>query len=86
MKVVLGTMTFGGQVDRAGAARLVELFAGRGHRELDTAYIYNAGATETLLGELRADGGVPDLPIAGKAHPGEPGGLTPASVERQLAT
>ena len=86
MKVVLGTMTFGGQVDRAGAARLVELFAGRGHRELDTAYVYNEGATETLLGELRAEGAVADLPVAGKANPAEFGGLTPASVERQLAT
>ena len=86
MKVVLGTMTFGGQVDRTDAATLVERFAERGHRELDTAHVYNGGATETLLGELRADGTGADLPIAGKANPNEPGGLTPASVERQLRT
>ncbi len=86
MHIVLGTMTFGGQVDEAGSARLVELFTGRGHRLLDTAYVYNGGATETLLGELRADGVIADEPIAGKANPHEPGGLTAASVERQLRT
>lgn len=87
MQIVLGTMTFGGQVDKAGAARLVERFHERGHRQLDTAYVYNDGATETLLGELRGDGSVEkDLPIAGKANPREPGGLAPESIERQLAT
>jgi len=86
MHIVLGTMTFGGQVDRAGSAKFVELFGERGHRQLDTAYVYNEGATETLLGELRAHGVIDSQPIAGKANPSEPGGLTPASVDRQLET
>jgi len=88
MDIVLGTMTFGGQVDKAGSARLLELFGQRGHRQLDTAYVYvyNDGATETLLGELRADGLIADQPIAGKANPHHFGGLTPDSVTRQLHT
>jgi len=87
MQIVLGTMTFGGQVDKTGSARLVERFRERGHRELDTAYMYNDGATETLLGELRDEGAVDrDLPIAGKANPWGSGGLTPESLGRQLET
>ena len=86
MQIILGTMTFGGQVDEPGAARLVERFRGRGHRQLDTAYVYNDGATEELLGRLREEGVIGGLPIAGKANPAEPGGLGPESLARQLET
>ena len=87
MQLVLGTMTFGGQVERDGAARLVTRFRERGHRLLDTAYVYNEGATESLLGALREeDGATRALPLAGKANPSVAGGLTPDSIERQLTT
>jgi len=86
MRTVLGTMTFGGQVDEAGSSTLIEQFRARGHRELDTAYVYNDGATETLLGSLRAQGRLDGLPIAGKANPWVSDGLTAASVTRQLET
>ena len=87
MQLVLGTMTFGSQVERSDAAHLVRRFRERGHRLLDTAYVYNDGATETLLGALReADEGVRALPIAGKANPSVAGGLTAASLEKQLTT
>ena len=87
MQIVLGTMTFGGQVDKADSRRLVERFRERGHRPLDTAHVYNDGATEILLGELRDEGTLePGLPVAGKANPWQPGGLSPESIERQLLT
>lgn len=74
-EIVLGTMTFGGQADAPSAARMLEVFAAAGHRWLDTAYIYNDGATERLLGSLLKQLPAGTFRLAGKAHPGDGGGL-----------
>ena len=86
MKLVLGTMTFSDQVDRNGTAAMLELFADQGHRELDTAYQYNDGKTETLLGELGPRIGSLGLVIATKANPWDGDGLKPAEIHKQVAT
>lgn len=86
MKTILGTMTFSDQVDKSTAGEMIAAFEELGHTELDTAYVYNKGKTETLLGELNSEGLINTKLIAGKANPWVAEGLTPASVEHQLNT
>lgn len=50
-RACLGTMTFGGQTDRAAAARMVDLSLDRGVNFFDTANVYNGGESERILGE-----------------------------------
>ena len=86
MKTILGTMTFSDQVDQSTAAQMVSAFSQTGNVELDTAFVYNKGKTEELLGNLNAEGGLAKLLIAGKANPWVDDGLSPASVRHQLET
>lgn len=83
-EIVLGTMTFGGQVSIDTASRMIEDFRNAGHVSLDTAHVYNKGDTETLLGQLNARGVLTGTRMAGKANPAMEGGLGAASVRRQL--
>lgn len=53
-RLVLGTMTFGAQVDRAGAATMVERCLEAGVTMFDTANSYTGGASEELLGQAVA--------------------------------
>ena len=69
MKSVLGTMTFGDQVDQTVAASIVSAFRDAGYNELDTAYMYCGGDTEQLLGELNKEGGLARCEIATKVNP-----------------
>ena len=87
--IVLGTMTFGPRMDAAGAARAVADFiaAGAGAGELDTAFMYGGGETETILGEVLAERGWDGITVATKAHPNAAAGtpsLRPEELERQL--
>ena len=85
MKAILGTMTFGDQVDHDEATGMVNAFHSAGYTELDSAYVYCAGATENLLGDLNRQNLLAECEIATKVNPKE-GGLTKASVEHQLTT
>ena len=85
MKSILGTMTFGDQVDRSVAASMISAFRDAGYKELDSAYMYCAGATEKLLGELNEQGNLAGCELATKVNP-KAGGLTPESVEHQFTT
>jgi 1-deoxyxylulose-5-phosphate synthase len=49
-RACFGTMTFGMQSDQAAAARLVDICIDRGVNFFDTANVYSAGASETMLG------------------------------------
>jgi len=51
-RACLGTMTFGGQTDRAAAAHMVDLCLDRGVTFFDTANVYNGGESERILGEV----------------------------------
>ncbi|MER8156368.1 aldo/keto reductase [Streptomyces sp. NPDC094472] len=51
-RLVLGTMTFGDTVDRAGAAAMLDTALDAGVTGVDTANAYAGGATETILAEL----------------------------------
>jgi 1-deoxyxylulose-5-phosphate synthase len=50
----LGTMTFGVQVDEPTAHSMVDLCLERGVNFIDTANVYNAGITESILGRILA--------------------------------
>src|SRR5690242_17021857 len=50
-RLCFGTMTFGGQVDAAGAQAMVDRCLTVGINFFDTANVYTQGASETLLGQ-----------------------------------
>lgn len=52
MKIVLGTMNFGPQLDLEASRNMVQRFLETGNVELDTAYVYNGGDTEKYLGNI----------------------------------
>lgn len=52
MKAVLGTMTFGESVFAPQVGQFVQGFLDAGYEELDTAYVYNDGSCERLLGQV----------------------------------
>jgi aryl-alcohol dehydrogenase-like predicted oxidoreductase len=51
-RACFGTMTFGAQTGEAAAARMIDTCLDRGINFIDTANVYNKGASETMLGEL----------------------------------
>lgn len=51
-RIVLGTMTFGSQVDADEAASMVDAAADAGVTAIDTANVYNNGAAESILGRV----------------------------------
>ncbi|MCB9567028.1 MAG: aldo/keto reductase [Myxococcales bacterium] len=54
-RLALGTMSFGGSVDRGLAGELFARSREAGINVFDCADVYNAGAAETILGELIAE-------------------------------
>ena len=52
MKLALGTMTFGESVFSPEVGSFINAFLEAGYDELDTAYVYNEGSCEKLIGEV----------------------------------
>ena len=67
MKLILGTMNFGPQLDLESSREMTRSFLQTGFNELDTAYVYNGGDTEKYLGEILPD--LKDYYLATKVHP-----------------
>lgn len=86
MKTILGTMTFGDQVDQSTAAQMLAAYSSKDNTELDTAYVYHNGKTEEQLGALNDEGHLAPFLVSGKANPSVDGGLSPDSIERQINT
>jgi len=84
MKLILGTMNFGPQVDPAGSKQMVQRFLEAGHRELDAAYVYNDGETERILGGILPEMVTGTYSIASKVHPRITGKLDGEAVTMQL--
>lgn len=84
MKLILGTMTFSDQVDEAGSREMLNVFSEAGNSELDTAYQYQDGGTEKLLGIILADGASEDFALATKVNPWDGDGLKPQEVRKQF--
>ena len=68
VELVLGTMTFGESVFSPDVGEFVKTFLDSGHTELDSAYVYNDGNCERLLGEVLPALGRP-FRIATKVNP-----------------
>ena len=85
MKLILGTMTFGDQVEQADAETLLQAFTDAGHDELDTAHTYCDGRTEEMLGRMLPLAARSKLYLASKVNPWHDDGLQPVEVKRQMA-
>ena len=79
-QLVLGTMTFGAQVDEAEAGRMLDLSSDAGITMLDTANAYTTGDAERMLGRLLTSrpNRFTVATKAGIAHP-DAGGAAPLS-------
>jgi len=84
IKLVLGTMNFGPQVTTADSDAMVRFFLGSGNNEIDTAYVYNNGDTERILGDIFEGKELPTYSVATKVNPRIAGKLDEASINSQL--
>ena len=75
MRVILGTMTFGQQVNAKTADRIVKMFLDHGHTELDTAFRYIEGKTEEILGRILTPSLREKVYLATKVAPEKPAGF-----------
>lgn len=84
INLVLGTMTFGESVFHPDVERFVRTFMESGFEELDTAYVYNEGKCEKLLGDVLKTIGRSKLKIATKVNPRISGRLDGEAAQNQL--
>jgi aflatoxin B1 aldehyde reductase len=86
IRVILGAMTFGKQVDEKTAGRMVNQFLDQGYTEIDTAHRYLEGKSEEILGHVLTPSLREKVYLATKVHPGSEAGLRPEQVVRQVET
>ena len=84
MKLILGTMTFGPQVDAEGGRAMVRRFLADGHREIDTAYVYNEGESERILGSILSEHPQGAVSLATKVNSRITGRLDAQAVDMQF--
>ena len=84
IKLILGTMTFGEQIFGEDVKCMIQSFLSRGYTELDTAYVYNGGECERLLGMALEGVDRTTYKIATKANPRITGKLDREAVVSQL--
>ena len=84
VNLVLGTMTFGQQAFLDESTDIVRYFIDQGYSELDTAYVYNEGACEKILGQIFSNFDRKRFKIATKVNPRISGKLDGAAVRKQL--
>ncbi|XP_029948190.1 aflatoxin B1 aldehyde reductase member 4-like [Salarias fasciatus] len=80
---LLGSMAFGGRADAAQSLEMVTVFLDRGHKHLDTAFMYTDGRAEAIIGDMKLP---KTVSIATKANPWDGKTLKPESVRSQLET
>ena len=85
-RIILGTMNYGAQVDELTADQMLAMFLDRGYREIDTAYKYNDGASEEILGRLLTPDRRGKIYLATKASPLDGGGLGAENIVKQVHT
>lgn len=83
IKLTLGTMTFGESVFSPDIGLFINTFLENGGEELDTAYVYNEGNCERLLGEVLPNITRP-YKIATKVNPRISGKLDADAVYKQV--
>lgn len=65
---------------------MLAMFLDRGYKEIDTAYKYNDGASEEMLGRLLTPERRGKVYLATKANPLSGGGLGPENIVKQVNT
>ena len=83
VNLILGTMTFGESVFFPDVDTFIRTFLDAGYEELDTAYVYNDGNCERLLGEVLPDLNRP-YRIATKVNPRISGKLDGEAAYKQV--
>ena len=84
MKAILGTMTFGQQVNLELSKQMITRFLEEGFREIDTAYIYNHGDSETYVGHAIANIQNTNSSISTKVNPRVTDRFDLSAVKAQL--
>lgn len=84
INLILGTMTFGEQVFGTDVRDMLQYFMSLGHTEIDTAYVYNHGESERLIGAEMGQPGAGSLKIATKVNPRITGRLDKEAVLTQF--
>ncbi len=84
MKIILGTMTFGEQVNQNTAESMLGVFVESRNFQLDTAHQYCDGKTEEMLGMLIPPEKRKNFSIASKVNPWNDQGLQPEQIEKQM--
>lgn len=84
VNLILGTMTFGENVFGDTVVDMLKTFSEYGYVELDTAYVYNDGKSELLVGEALKKLGKDRFKIATKVNPRISGRLDGAAAYKQL--
>ena len=83
IELILGTMTFGESVFSPDVGKFINIFLDAGYIQLDTAYVYNEGQCEKLLGEVLPDIEKP-YKIATKVNPRISGRLDAEAAYAQM--
>lgn len=84
VKLILGTMTFGQQTLLDDADKMVDYCFNNNCAEFDTAYVYNDGKCEQLLGQILSKYDRKKYRIATKVNPRITGRLDGDAVNMQL--
>ncbi|MDI9461656.1 MAG: aldo/keto reductase family protein [Saccharofermentanales bacterium] len=84
MDMILGTMTFGESVFGADATAMIKAFLEAGYKELDTAYVYNNGQSEIIIGEALKTLGRQNVQVSTKVNPRISGRLDREAAFKQL--
>ena len=84
INLILGTMQFGERLFGKDAQDMIETFGGYGFSELDTAYVYNDGESERLIGSALENLKGP-FSIATKVNPRITGKLDTDAVLSQFS-
>lgn len=84
MNLILGTMTFGQQTDEAASEEMMEVALRNGIKELDTAYVYNDGESERILGNILSRTDRTKYVTATKVNPRVTGKLDRESILMQF--
>lgn len=84
MNIVLGTMTFGEQLWESDVKKIINRFFELGYKQLDTAYVYNDGKSEELLGSVLREYARDMFIVDTKVNPRITGSLDKNAVKMQL--
>jgi len=87
-RICFGAMTFGGQADLAASSSMIDACLDAGVNFIDTANVYNAGASEEILGAIlqgRRDRIVLATKVRGKMGDGaDDSGLSRAAINKAI--